>query len=466
MRARRALLLDGRRDDSPTLAVAHDALRDLLSAAGWTVDDWALRDEDISFCTGCFGCWVKTPGVCASRGAARTVAERFIASDLVILLTPITFGGYSAELKKALEHAIPVLLPFFRKVGGDTHHTMRYDTQPDWVAVGVVEADVADATNQEETFRDLVARNAFNFMPRMSAVAVLSSEASESELRTSVGELLARVNVAGAPADPVVKPTIDRHAFADCSSSLGGAGVMTPKRDTPRTALVLIGSPKPARSTSLSLGKHLLGRLAERGLNAEIVSLSTALRSAEATDALCTSVDNADFVVLSFPLYVDSLPAVCTRALEVIARHREATGANRQGVAAPAFVAICQSGFPEQGQSEVALRICHNFAVAAGFEWAGALAMGGGGMIDGRPLAKLGGQVRNQVRALELTAEALCDGRKVPDEAVRLMGKLPIPAFVYRKMGHLGWRKQAKEAGARSQLAARPFAGQREPWPS
>ena len=232
---------------------------------------------------------------------------------------------------------------------------------------------------------------------------------------------------------------------------------MTAGRDTPRTALLLIGSPKPGRSTSRSLGEYLFGLLAERGLTTETVSLLRALRSVEETGALCASVDGADVVVLSFPLYVDSLPAVATLGLEVIASHRATRASDRQGVAASALVAICQSGFPEQSQNDVALRICRNFARAAGFDWAGGLPMGGGGMIDGRSVADLGGQVRRQARALALIADALCEGRDVPDEAVTAMGKLPTPAAIYRAGGNLGWRRQAKKAGVRSQLAARPF---------
>ena len=68
-----ALILDGRRDDDPTLALAHDALVDGLAAGGWAVDDWTLRDDKIAWCAGCFKCWTQTPGVCAHHdGGARS----------------------------------------------------------------------------------------------------------------------------------------------------------------------------------------------------------------------------------------------------------------------------------------------------------------------------------------------------------------------------------------------------------
>src|SRR5664279_5308588 len=117
-----ALLLDGRRDDETTLTLAHDALVNGLAGAGWTVDDWRLRDDKIAWCAGCFKCWTTTPGVCVHHDDGREVAARWVRSDLAVLLTPVTFGGYSSELKKALDHVIPSLLPTMRRRGGETHH--------------------------------------------------------------------------------------------------------------------------------------------------------------------------------------------------------------------------------------------------------------------------------------------------------------------------------------------------------
>ena len=113
---------------------------------------------------------------------------------------------------------------------------------------------------------------------------------------------------------------------------------------TPQTALLLVGSPKPGASSSASLGTYLLEQLEQLGLRTDTVNLTKALRSDEATEALHAAVAAADLVVLSFPLYIDSLPAPVIRALELIA-------ARRAGLPAapgdkPALVAICQCGFP------------------------------------------------------------------------------------------------------------------------
>ena len=65
--------------------------------------------------------------------------------------------------------------------------------------------------------------------------------------------------------------------------------------------------------------------------------------------------------------------------------------------------------------------------------------------------------MRHQTRALDLAAGALAGGRPVPDEAVALMARLPIPAAAYRFMGDFGWRKLAKDHGVQRLLKARPF---------
>lgn len=227
----------------------------------------------------------------------------------------------------------------------------------------------------------------------------------------------------------------------------------------PKQALLLVGSPKPGESTSQSLGAYLCDELEKRGVTTETLHVAKAVRTDESIAELSAAVAAADLVVFSFPLYVDSLPAPAVRALELIAaeRMRAADG----GTAVPdgkAFVAICQSGFPEATHNEVAVEICRHFARDAGFEWAGGLILPAGGMVGGRPLAELKGMMRSAVAALDLSAEALATGRPVPDEAVRLMARLPIPARAYRFLANRGWHSQFKKQGEGESLKARPFA--------
>jgi multimeric flavodoxin WrbA len=189
-----ALLFDGRTDDEATLALVHEVLVDGLVAGGWTVDDWRLRDEKMAWCTGCFGCWVKTPGVCVHTDAGRAVNARAERADLLVFLTPITFGGYSAELKKALDHGLGLHLPQLRKLGVDTHHPARYERVHDVLAVGTVPAGQADGP-EARTFRRLVQRNILNLPPGRQVTGVVESGAGRQETRAAIMSMLAETGV-------------------------------------------------------------------------------------------------------------------------------------------------------------------------------------------------------------------------------------------------------------------------------
>jgi hypothetical protein len=223
---------------------------------------------------------------------------------------------------------------------------------------------------------------------------------------------------------------------------------------SPSTALLLVGSAKPAgESTSESLGGYLLGRLAERGIRAETQHLARALRTQERTDALLAAVEAAGIVILAFPLYVDGLPFLVTQALERIAAHRKAL----PSPAPAAFLAIANCGFPEAAHNATALAICRQFAAEAGFAWAGGLALGEGGALSGAPLAERGGMARDAVAALDLAAEALAAGKPAPEEAIALMARPFLPASAYMLMGDLGWLMQARGNRVVTRLGARPF---------
>lgn len=161
------LILNGGAADLDAIA---DIIAKELAASGCEASEARLRDIEIAGCAGCFRCWVATPGVCAINDPGRGIAAVMVRSDVVVLLTPIVFGGYSYDLKKALDRSIPLLLPFFRKIHGEVHHQMRYDKYPRMVGIGVQrERDDESA----RIFRQLVARNAINLdAPGSSSVVI------------------------------------------------------------------------------------------------------------------------------------------------------------------------------------------------------------------------------------------------------------------------------------------------------
>lgn len=218
-----------------------------------------------------------------------------------------------------------------------------------------------------------------------------------------------------------------------------------------RLAVLLVGSPRPT-STSASLGAHLLDRLALADWETRGLRIAPTLAKTKGVITLISRVDTADLVILASPLYVDSLPAPVMRALEVLGDQRR--GGERPTPARLAAVLNC--GFPEARQNETAVAVCRRFAEEARFEWAGALAMGMGGLIDGRPLKGVA-RADGVRRALTLAGDALAAGRPIPPEAERLMARRPVPRWLYLWKGARAFKRQAKQAGVLRRLRDRPY---------
>ncbi len=119
-----------------------------------------LSEKMILPCTGCFKCWVKTPGRCIIKDHANEISEMFINSDLMVFLSPVVFGTYSSQMKKSLDRMICLISPFFMKIEGEVHHRPRYKKYPSILAIGVMDIY---ACEHAETFKTIVRRNSINF---------------------------------------------------------------------------------------------------------------------------------------------------------------------------------------------------------------------------------------------------------------------------------------------------------------
>ena len=219
-------------------------------------------------------------------------------------------------------------------------------------------------------------------------------------------------------------------------------------------ALLLIGSGKPVHSNSESLGGYLLAGLARHGFKTRTLKVPHTLRGQGGLTTIIEEVRQATLVLLSTPLYWDSLPAAIIEAMEAVDEDRR--GHPPEDL--QRLVVIINSGFPEARQSDTALAICRRFAKETGFEWAGGLAMGAGGAAGERPLNQVGRRVRHAVCALDLTAEALARGEKVPEAAVALMAKPILPAWAFILYGRWLWPRWARRFGAQKRLRDKPYA--------
>jgi multimeric flavodoxin WrbA len=188
----KVVLLNGGKQSDEVITRIQSIVINEFNHYGCEIECIDLENINISSCLGCFGCWVKTPGICVINDAGRTVAEKVIQSDLVIFFTPIVFGGYSSDLKKAADRLIPLISPYFTKINNETHHKPRYEKHPALLGIGVSYKAEAE---KEKIFKTLVERNAINFHSPSCAANILIKNENEEVIKGKIRELIEEVGV-------------------------------------------------------------------------------------------------------------------------------------------------------------------------------------------------------------------------------------------------------------------------------
>ena len=208
--------------------------------------------------------------------------------------------------------------------------------------------------------------------------------------------------------------------------------------------VLLVGSPKGLEAgSSVRLGRAITDPLEKAGWQCDAFHLHTAVRAEVVMSELTASIETASVVVLSTPLYVDSLPAPVIHALHEIAARRAESGDGN----VPRFLSIVNCGFVEPWQNEGAQRMLQLFCSQARFESVGSLSLGSTGTMTKK--------VR---QAFDLVAEALHENIRIPDSVYELTKDRVIPQFLYILGGNMMWKRQAKANGLnRVQLKARPY---------
>lgn len=185
-----ALVLNGSTTKDSEIDKLYSSLIEEIKQNNFNVESLLLRDVKISPCQGCFECWVKTPGICRIDDFGREIAKKMIQSNLILHFTPITFGGYSSELKKVIDRFIPTLLPFFTKLAGEIHHKQRYEHRASIIVVGFL--DKPDKV-KESVFQKLVHRNSLNMEAPLHDVIIYTKDRDQPEFLKEFKMILKKV---------------------------------------------------------------------------------------------------------------------------------------------------------------------------------------------------------------------------------------------------------------------------------
>lgn len=437
----RALILNGALGPDPFLDDLATRLTADLVARKVAVETVVLRDVSVAYCQGCFDCWTHTPGTCKIDDAGRDLSAKFSVSDVVILVTPVRFGCYSSETKKMIDRTLGTLLPFFRRIDGEVHHSPRYAYPP---SLGVVAVHDGHDAASEATVRTLALRNAINFASPAHAVVTVNRRGSAAQ---AFGECDSLVATLTAPLQRGAPPHIVNVDTLLPAMPLAADG--TP----PQRALLLVGSAKArGTSTSETLGTLLMEQLAMRGVEGAVRHVQLETHSADTLRDFVRELRGYDLLVVATPVYFDALPALVTQLFEAVANDRA-----HDAEAPPLTLAmILNCGFPESRHASVARTIGALVAKAAGMRWAGALQLGGGGVIHGRPLEEAGHVVQHLPALLDDAAAALAAGTSIAPET-REEFKAPLmPTALYMAAGDAAWLWTATHEGALTRLWERP----------
>jgi len=217
--------------------------------------------------------------------------------------------------------------------------------------------------------------------------------------------------------------------------------------------LLLSGSPRGKMSTSYSLLEYLKTQLEGLGKSCELFISHKILRNEDDFDNFCDLLDDADYLVLAAPLYVDSLPSHVIETLTRLLKRKRNNSSDEN----PKFLAIVNNGFPEQQQNHLALQMCNQFAQEANLQWIGGVPFGGGAIIGGARLDSTGGRGRHARSAMDILAEALSKNEELPEDCISRINKRVVPRRLYIMIAHQGWKKQSGSNKVRDRLEDQPY---------
>ena len=397
-----------------------------LTGDGHTVTAFTLREMDIKFCTGCFGCWVKTPGQCVVKDASHDVCRKVINSDFLLWAAPLRMGFPDAALKKMMNKSIPTIHPYFVVDHGEAHHRPRYDHYP---RIGLLLQKEADTDAEDlRIVSDIFSRTALNMKSQLEFA--FTTEQPVDELTSAIVDSATN----GVP--------FDRDLL-----SLPGARITPPAQLT-----IFNGSPRGTKgNTPVMLAQVAKGFTAAGGTVTDTFHLVRQNDLDHYRDAFAA----AEAVLMGFPLYTDAMPGIVKTFIEALEPLRGRSDN-------PALGFVMQSGFPESTHMRHIERYLAKLAARLGSPYLGALIKGGGEGIRLMP----DNMNRKLFDQLIVLGRSLRETGQFTPEAVRtLAGRERYPAYlvplfkVLAKTPFLSmyWNNQLKENGVYEQRFAQPF---------
>jgi multimeric flavodoxin WrbA len=137
------------------------------------IEHFQLSEMNLHYCTGCWSCWWKTPGLCALKDDADNIFRSVINSDFFIFASPLYAGFTSSSLKKITDRLVILLHPYMELIQDECHHRKRYEKYPHFGLILQKEND----TDKEDIkiISDIYSRLAINFHSKLRYVKFIET---------------------------------------------------------------------------------------------------------------------------------------------------------------------------------------------------------------------------------------------------------------------------------------------------
>jgi multimeric flavodoxin WrbA len=412
--------------DSTTFESYLVRLKMALKGRGHSVTQIDLRDINIQYCIGCFGCWVKKPGDCVTKDGSSLMRRAVINSDFTLWAAPLRMGFPSAQLKMALDKSIPLIHPYMMVDQGEAHHRPRYDHYP---RLGLlVEPEAHTDAVDLDIVSAIFSRTAINMKSQL-----------EFSLTTEVPIEDIAYRIEGKPKSAA--------QFKRRFSAIPGECI-----NPPRHLTIFNGSPRGKKgNTPIMLKQFAQGFASTPGHTYDLYNLNRV----KEVDKHAELFASAECVWLGFPLYTDAMPGIVKAFIETL----EPLLGKKDN---PPIGFLVQSGFPEALHSRYVERYLQKLTQRLGSPYLGTIVKGGGEGVRIMPPdrnAKL-------FNALQKLGRGFAESGTLDPEI------LPVIAGVERYPTFLGplfkvflrtsvaswyWDSQLKDNGVYEQRFAQPY---------
>jgi len=313
-------------------------VQEILVKEGRQVTQIRLRELNLKYCTGCWNCWVKTPGQCQADDASKEMDKVVINSDFVLWAAPLKMGYPSELLKMSMDKHLPLIHPYMEVDQQEAHHMKRYAHYP---RLGLVlEKEASTDETDLRLVTQMCQRTALNFKSRL--YFSLTSETSAADLAVKITDL---------SAAPLLLP--------EKPAPTQGEAIPAPGSLT-----LFNGSPRgPHGNSPIFLEQFAKGY----GGAYKMVHLVNVKSTTNHVQAFA----EADAVWIAFPLYTDAMPAIVKHFIEAL---EPLVGRANN----PPVGFTVQSGFPEGLHSRYVEQYLEKLASRLGSPYLGTIVRGNG----------------------------------------------------------------------------------------